>query len=276
MRNTDYADYSRKSGIPSSQKIIEGREKGRLRRFKRQIILRVTLACLLFLWPGQIGYGLLVTLGFAQDTESLKRQEKLQNAQKHYAAGKELIRQGNYAAANQEFKEAQGLLEGASDHSQSQAQDALKAIVPETNQPAGSGLASDSQNHQPAGQKDGNADETLSFYLKAIKLAPKDIDRHYNLALLYLKTKQYKEAAACLEKVIQLNPKDKDAYYNLGVLYESYLGDRPEGDGAASNSRSHKKKALDYYAQYIKYGSAKGDALEIKQWIRQLKKELKK
>ena len=262
MRNTDYADYSRKSGIPSSQKIIEGREKGRLRRFKRQIILRVTLACLLFLWPGQIGYGLLVTLGFAQDTESLKRQEKLQNAQKHYAAGKELIRQGNYAAANQEFKEAQGLLEGASDHSQSQAQDALKAIVPETS--------------HPEGQKDGNADETLSFYLKAIKLAPKDIDRHYNLALLYLKTKQYKEAAACLEKVIQLNPKDKDAYYNLGVLYESYLGDRPEGDGAASNSRSHKKKALDYYAQYIKYGSAKGDALEIKQWIRQLKKELKK
>lgn len=164
------------------------------------------------------------TACYAQQNIQPSQEEKIQKVKEHYAAGKELIQQGNYAAANDEFKKAQGLLR--------QTQDALKTIVPEIN-------------------KDGDA----------IELGPKDADIHYNLALLYLKTKQYQEAAACLQKVIQLNPKDKDAYYNLGVLYESYLGD--------------KKKALDYYAQYIKYVSGKGDTPEVKQWMRQLKKEMK-
>ena len=195
------------------------------------------------LWFMVYGIFLLSTPSYAQQNIRPSQEEKVQKARDHYAAGKQLVQESNYSAANDEFKKAQALLQDASLENPLPVKEAPKAIVPETN-------------------KEGDADEALSFYLKAIELAPGDIDLHYNLALLYLKTKQYKEAAARLEKVIQLNPKDKDAYYNLGVLYESYLGD--------------KKKALDYYAQYIKYGSANTDALEVKQWMRQLKKELKK
>ncbi len=197
MRNTDYTDL-----------------KGRLHRFKRQIILLVT------------GYWLLVSGAFAQQkTELISAEERLQNAQKYYAAGKELIRQGNFSAANLEFKKAQNLLR-----------------------------ASPSEAHlsqAPAPRAEGQ--------LKSPPLEAADL--HYNQALAYLKTKKYREAADALIKVIQLNPKDKDAHYNLGVLYESYLND--------------KKKALYYYAQYIKYGKGKEDTGEVKQWILQLKKELK-
>lgn len=239
MRNTDYTDFLARAGS------CHYREKGRLhtclpagRDFKRRLMFLAT------------GFCLLVSGTYVQQkAEASTREETLQDAQKHYAAGKELIQQGNYAAANHEFKKAQGLLQAVSLENPLSTKDALKAIVPETNK---------SRTLQQAAGYSGKVRD----YLKAIGLAPGDVDLHYNLALLYLKTKQYQEAARSLEKVIQLNPKDKDAYYNLGVLYESYLGD--------------KKKALDYYAQYIKYGPENGDALEVKQWMRQFKKELKK
>ena len=173
------------------------------------------------------------------------QEEKIQKARVYYLSGKSLSQQGKYAAADEEFKKAQQLLDGSR----------LTLSPPEKisrPSPALNALEA---------AKIGNIQEALSLYIKAIELSPRDANLHYNLALVYIKTESFKEAAQEFRKTLELNPKDKFACYNLGVLYESYLGD--------------KKKAIDYYARYVKFASPQEETGEVREWIHQLKKELK-
>jgi tetratricopeptide (TPR) repeat protein len=124
----------------------------------------------------------------AQDKVELSTEEKIKKAKEYYLTGKQLLGQGNYSAADEEFKKAQQLLKGPSSTLTSKTQPALEPPLAKAENP----------------------------------------DLHYNLAVEYLKTNQFAKAAEAFKRVIQLNPKDKDAYYNLGVLYESYLGDKKQ------------------------------------------------
>lgn len=150
----------------------------------------------------------------AQEDNGSWRQQRLRKAKDYYLAGEQFLRQGNYTAADEEFKKAQEILGGVSS-------------LPKE----------DTGSPKEAGSK-------------AIALEPKNANLHYNLAVEYLKTKQFKAAEQALKKVIQLNPKDKDAYYNLGVLYEIYLED--------------KRQALDYYCRYLKLAPQAEDAGKVK------------
>lgn len=182
----------------------------------------------------------------AQGEVELSAEQKIKKAKEYYLTGKQLIQQGNYSAADEEFKKAQQLLKESSSTATSKTQPALQSPVAKAWEVA----------------KKGGLEEAILQYVKAISLEPQNPDLHYNLAIEYLKTNQFMKASEAFKRVIQLNPKDKDAYYNLGVLYESYFGD--------------KKQAIAYYAKYIKLASRKEDTRQVKAWIRQIKAEIKR
>ncbi len=167
----------------------------------------------------------------------LTRTEIIQRASEYFAKGRELIAKEDYLAADEEFKKAQILLGGPAQALEDSAED--KKIK------------------KYAGQ---DSKEAIEYYLKIVALNPKNTDIYYNLALEYLKSAQYVEAAAALKQVVRLDPDDKDAYYNLGVLYDVYLTD--------------KAQASDCYSQYLKLAPSGKESGQVKSWLGQLKKEL--
>lgn len=187
-------------------------------------------------------YGFLFTLlpVLSQlSTMCCAQEDPAQKAREHFSAGRLLMQEGNFAAADEEFKKAQALLKGYPAQMQDAAEPAQETPIP----------------HRPA------ASVKIAGAASPAIPEAQGADSHYNLAMRHLKNQQYKDAARTLLKVIRLNPRDKDAYYNLGVLYESYLGD--------------KRQALNYYAQYLKHAPRAEDAPDVRTWIRQIKKELK-
>lgn len=178
-------------------------------------------------------------------------------AREHFASGKKLMREGNYAAADEEFKKAQEILKNSSGPDLVSGLNALDA-----SQETGAGKSKKITKErclEPGRQS--SPPENISYYLEAVKKNPDDSDLHYNLAVVYLKNNQYAHAAGSLKKAVSLNPKDKNAYYNLAVLYEGYLND--------------KKQALEYYSRYLRLSSKAEDTREIKSWMNQIKKELR-
>ncbi len=166
----------------------------------------------------------------------LTRAEIIQRADEYFAKGKELILKENYLAADEEFKKAQILLGGS-------------GKVPED----------EGADKKIAKFKGQDAKDAIEYYLKVIAFNPNNPDIYYNLALEYLKTAQYTEAAAALKQVVRFNPDDKDAYYNLGILYDAYLDD--------------KAQAIDCYSQYLKLTGNSKESVQVKFWLSQLKKE---
>ena len=171
-----------------------------------------------------------------------------QEAREYFAAGKKLMQEGNYSAADEEFKKAQEILKNSSTLNANH-----ETVAGKTRE------RTKEKHFEPEQILD--PPENTAYYLEAVKKNPKNSDLYYNLAVLYLKNNQYADAARSFKKTVSLNPKDKNAYYNLAVLYESYLND--------------KKQAFDYYAQYLKLSSKADDTGEIKSWMGQIKKELK-
>lgn len=185
----------------------------------------------------------LTVSGYAacQEANEISSRQKLQLAERYYSEGKQFILQGDFARADQEFKKAQQALETAE----------VKPFEPvpvETAQPLATEDWETVQNNKPQ--------EVIDFLLRAIARYPENPDLYYNLAIQYIKSERFKEAAEALKRVIKVNPQDKDAYYNLGVLYGDYLFD--------------KKKARTYYSYYLKFSLPADEALEVKNWIRQL------
>lgn len=192
---------------------------------------------------------------YAQEGRRLSQEEKVQKAREYYAAGQQLMQKGDYRRADAQFKKAQGLL--LKDSSQA-LEDA--ALLENTKSAPANVLSPGKMALDAAGK--GAPEEAIALYQKAINASPRDANLHYNLALEELKSKRFQDAARTFKRALQLAPKDKDAYYNLAVLYESYLND--------------KKQALNYYALYLKYALPADNTTEAKEWMRQLRKELKK
>ncbi|MEK6563618.1 MAG: tetratricopeptide repeat protein [Candidatus Omnitrophota bacterium] len=192
------------------------------------------------------------TLNYCNAQEAATRE-----AREYFASGKKLMQEGNYAAADEEFKKAQEILKNSS------GPDLFSGLnATDARQETGAGkIKKITQEGYPEPGQESSPPENISYYLEAIKKNPEDSDLHYNLAVMYLKNNQYAHAAGSLKKAVSLNPKDKNAYYNLAVLYESYLND--------------KKRALEYYSRYLKLSSKADDMREVKSWMNQIKKELR-
>ena len=62
--------------------------------------------------------------------------------------------------------------------------------------------------------------EALAAIKKASELAPTDAKVSYNLAILYGRTGQIKNAIATLEETIKIKADYRDAYYALGLYYK--------------------------------------------------------
>ncbi len=127
-----------------------------------------------------------------------QEEEKIQKAKEYFSLGKEFIRQGNYTAANDEFKKAQQLLGTAPPATSSKTESA----APSASLPAA---------EAKEGFKIKESKDAISYYLKAIKLQPKNIALHYNLALEHIKRNEFKQAEEEFKLIIELDPNDKDA-----------------------------------------------------------------
>lgn len=205
----------------------------------------------------------LLTVCRAQQDEGLSQEEKTRKAREYYASGKALLEQGDYKGADAQFKKAQGLLTQnlPSDKPKSSPSGSSQNLtLSEADRQPPEETLSPAKKAWEAAKKGANQ-EAISLYQEAITALAPNANLYYNLALEYLKTKRFREAAQAFKRAIQLNPRDKDAYFNLAVLYESYLND--------------KKQALGYYSQYLKYASPNDNTAEAREWVRQIKKELK-
>jgi tetratricopeptide (TPR) repeat protein len=230
------------------------------------------------------------------DASAATRQQRMQMVNEHYAKGKELNQQGNYAAANEEFKKAQDLLAGteeavmpqptpaAAEKSIEQAQAPAPALpapaaVPQKpakqtakqknkelakTPPVPEDIQKQAENYFRAAlesSRKGESEQAISFYKQAVSLTPNNPNLLYNMAVEYLKLSKFNEAAGLFKAVVELNPKEKDAYYNLGVIYDSYLGD--------------KDTAKFYYTKYLKFATKSDDIREVRGWIAQIDKDKK-
>jgi type II secretory pathway predicted ATPase ExeA/tetratricopeptide (TPR) repeat protein len=61
--------------------------------------------------------------------------------------------------------------------------------------------------------------EAESLLLKAAEVNPKNIEAHFNLGKIYIRSKDYTLAIDAYQNAIRLNPKLSDALFNLGFIY---------------------------------------------------------
>ncbi len=67
--------------------------------------------------------------------------------------------------------------------------------------------------------KDGEIDEAIGHYIKAVRLSPTFYAARNNLGSAYLAKSQFADAQGQFEQVIKFNPSDAAAYLNLGNLF---------------------------------------------------------
>ncbi len=72
-------------------------------------------------------------------------------------------------------------------------------------------------------QKAGNNDKAVAAYQQALVLDPKYVKAQYNLALVYMDIKKYKEAVVAFDELLKLEGPTYRAYNNQGLSY-FYLG----------------------------------------------------
>lgn len=73
----------------------------------------------------------------------------------------------------------------------------------------------------------GQLEKSAAAGRQAVKLAPADLDAHYNLGLAYTDAKDYKKAIDCYRRALKLNPQHNLSWNNLGSALEQQ-GDKDE------------------------------------------------
>jgi protein O-GlcNAc transferase len=63
-------------------------------------------------------------------------------------------------------------------------------------------------------------DEAVSYYRQALQIDPQLIGAYYNLGTIYQNKKLFDEALESYQKALQLNPNLVDPYYNIGVILQ--------------------------------------------------------
>jgi tetratricopeptide (TPR) repeat protein len=173
--------------------------------------------------------------------------EAIKKTQDYYLEGKKLILKGDYEKANEVFKKAEQILKETYG-------EYIKTLEKNSSE-------SKEKLFKKAEQafKEGKLEEAIEAYKNLITFYPKNYNLHYNLGVVYLKKGDYLNAAKEFEEVISLNKRDTDAYYNLGIIYENFLND--------------KKRAIEFYKQYLKYSTHEKEKKEVKRWVNFLKEE---
>ncbi len=70
---------------------------------------------------------------------------------------------------------------------------------------------------------DGNFEEAIAFYRKALKINDKSKDVYYNLGYAYVQVGKYELAVSAYQQSLRGGMDDDDIYYNLAVIYGKYL-----------------------------------------------------
>jgi len=164
-------------------------------------------------------------------------------ARLHFDKGKELLSQGNYAGAREEFNTSLVL-----NPFNPEARNNLGIIF----QKEGDLLKAEEEllkalAQNPSSEKilnnlglncylRGKWDKSISYYQSALRINPANLATYTNLSLLYKKLNDLEKAEAMLEKALSLNPGHPEALYNLAVLLEG---------------RGEKEKAIGYYQRFI-------------------------
>lgn len=84
--------------------------------------------------------------------------------------------------------------------------------------------------------RQGNLDAAISYFKKAVQLAPRSAEAYSNLGLALAQANRLAEAKTCFLRVLELNPKVASAHFTLAQIYEE-LQDLP-------NAKKHFAEAL--------------------------------
>jgi len=93
------------------------------------------------------------------------------------------------------------------------------------------------------------------------KVKKETLKFHYNLAVMYDRNGDYKNACKEYLESLKVSSNDADTHYNLAIVYDDHLND--------------KKKAIEHYQKYLELCPASGDAKKVEYWIVRAKDEMK-
>lgn len=79
---------------------------------------------------------------------------------------------------------------------------------------------------------------------------------HYNLGVVYTRSKDYENAVEEFKKTLAYNPNNARAHYNLGIIYDDYFKD--------------KKQARYHYRAFLDLQPASDDAESVREWLANL------
>jgi tetratricopeptide (TPR) repeat protein len=99
----------------------------------------------------------------------------------------------------------------------------------------------------------GETDQAIDHYRRAVALRPDYAEAHYNLGRLLVEQNQLDDAIAHYERAAAINPSDAEAQNNLGVTLF--------GIGRANDAIAHYRKALDFRPDYAEAACNLGNAL---------------
>lgn len=251
---------------------------GKAQRYKVAEAQNIGKTLLNFKWIKEVSKaifliwtGLVCFLGaiFAQELQVSK--DNIQAAESYYLKGKEYILKEDYYKADEAFKKAQALLDGAAtinikdvkpERLISPEKEVQRLSQPEVESVKSIKKEGDILSKAKEAYLQGKLDEALNLYSQALLVYPDNYNFHYNLGVIYLKKLDYLSALKKFKTVISLNSRDSGAYYNLGIIYENCLND--------------KKKALSCYEKYLKFTSSGKEKETVKAWIEFIKSETKK
>ncbi len=115
--------------------------------------------------------------------------------------------------------------------------------------------------------KQCDTERAIALFKEAIRMEPRCIDAHYNLAVTYYACKQMVSARKEYEKVLELRPQDVDALNNLGAIIA--LG------GELEQAKKLFDKALNFdpnfaltHRNLAAYYKAKGDITKIAEHVK--------
>jgi protein O-mannosyl-transferase len=102
----------------------------------------------------------------------------------------------------------------------------------------------------------GEAEQAIGHYRRAVDLRPDYAEAHYNLGRLLVEQGQFDDAIAHYEKAAAVNPADAEAQNNLGVTLF--------GIGRADDAIAHYQKALEIQPDYAEASCNLASALVAK------------
>ena len=102
----------------------------------------------------------------------------------------------------------------------------------------------------------GEADQAIDHYRRAVALRPEYAEAHYNLGRLLVEHGQLNDAIAHYERAAAINPADAEAQNNLGVTLF--------GIGRLDDAIAHYQKALEIWPQYAEASCNLANALIAK------------